>query len=68
MNNQLDRDMVLKCYNGYLNQIRELEEKRQAAMDIQNPVGEQLVKTIDSQLLEMKKELAGLQYALDNMT
>lgn len=68
MNIQLDRDTVLKCYNDYLNQIRELEEKRQAAMEIPYPVGKQLAKKIDSQLLKMKQELAGLQYALNNMT
>ena len=68
MIDKLDRNMVQRSYDYLLNQIQELEEKKQAAIDMQSPAGYSLARKIEAQILKKREELEGVKYALDNMT
>lgn len=68
MNLIFDREMIQQIYDNYLKEIRDLKEKKEAAVNLQNPTGRQMTKLIDAKIRKIEEELEGIKYALNNMT
>ena len=61
----LDRSMVQTCYDSTLNDLRDLEKKREELMASGIRTG---CLGKDDLILKKREELEHIQYALDNMT
>lgn len=68
MNVKFDRELVQQTYDALSNYVKELEEKKMAALAMSTPVGSLMAERLDDRIKEKKKELENIKYALVNMT